>query len=103
MGRLGLPGFAPWIAAALCDIPAAAAERLVEQLVDAHLVDYSFMDDAAQVRYRLHDLIRIYAQERAGEQETRDDDVAATARVIAGWLGLAERLAEAHGWPDRRR
>jgi DNA-binding SARP family transcriptional activator len=95
MGRLGLPDFAPWIAAALCDVPVAAAERLVEQLVDAHLVDYSFVDGAAQVRYRLHDLIRIYAQERADEQETRDDDVAATARVIAGWLGLAERLAEA--------
>jgi DNA-binding SARP family transcriptional activator/tetratricopeptide (TPR) repeat protein len=95
LGRLGLPDFAPWVAAALAGVPVTVAERVVEQLVDAHLVDYSFVDGAAQVRYRLHDLIRIYAQERDGELETGDEERAATARVIAGWLGLVERLAKA--------
>jgi DNA-binding SARP family transcriptional activator/tetratricopeptide (TPR) repeat protein len=95
LGRLGLPDFAPWVAAALADVPLAAAERVVEQLVDVHLIDYSFVDGATQVRYRLHDLIRLYAQERAEQDENREDEIAAVTRVLAGWLWLADRLAEA--------
>jgi DNA-binding SARP family transcriptional activator/tetratricopeptide (TPR) repeat protein len=94
LGRLGVPDFPVWLAAALVDVPMSAAELLVEQLVDAHLLDYSYVDSAGQVRYRLHDLVRIYAREQADAQELRADEVAATSRVVGTWLALVERLAD---------
>jgi DNA-binding SARP family transcriptional activator/tetratricopeptide (TPR) repeat protein len=93
LGALGLPDFPSWVPAALLDVPAATAERLVEQLVDAHLVDYSYVDGAGQVRYRLHDLVRIFASEQAGK-DPEAGDAAATARVVGGWLWLVQRLAD---------
>jgi DNA-binding SARP family transcriptional activator len=93
LGALGLPDFPSWVPAALLDVPVATAERLMEQLVDAHLVDYSYVDDAGQVRYRLHDLVRIFAREQAGK-DPASADVAATGRVVGGWLWLVERQAD---------
>jgi DNA-binding SARP family transcriptional activator/tetratricopeptide (TPR) repeat protein len=94
LGRLGLPDFPAWVVAALVDLPEAPAERVVERLVDAHLVDYSYVDGAGQVRYRLHDLVRLYAREQAQRHETPAEDVAATSRVVSGWLWLVEQLAQ---------
>jgi DNA-binding SARP family transcriptional activator/tetratricopeptide (TPR) repeat protein len=94
LGSLGVPDFPLWLAAALVDVPVGAAELLVEQLVDAHLLDYSYVDSVGQLRYRLHDLVRIYAREQANAQESRADDVAATSRVAGTWLALVERLAD---------
>ena len=92
LGRLGLSDFRCWVVAALLDVDPATAEGVVEQLVDAHLVDYSFVDQTGQVRYRVHDLIRIYARERA-ERESEPGQLAAIERVITGWLATIERLA----------
>jgi DNA-binding SARP family transcriptional activator len=94
LGRLGVPDFPVWLVAALVDAPIGTAETLVEQLVDAHLLEYSYVDSVGQVRYRLHDLVRIYAREQADAQESRADDVAATSRVVGTWLALVERLAD---------
>jgi tetratricopeptide (TPR) repeat protein len=94
LGRLGVPDFPVWLAAALVDAPIGGTELLVEQLVDAHLLEYSYVDSVGQVRYRLHDLVRIFAREQADARESRADQVAATSRVIGTWLALVERLAD---------
>jgi hypothetical protein len=70
------------------------AEQVVEHLVDNHLVDYTFVDDAGQVRYRLHDLVRIYAREEAERRESEADLVASTARVAGGWAAVLELLRD---------
>jgi DNA-binding SARP family transcriptional activator/tetratricopeptide (TPR) repeat protein len=53
-----LPGdrFSAEVAAALADLPLAAAEDLVDGLVDVHLVE-----EPERGRFRLHDLLREYA------------------------------------------
>jgi DNA-binding SARP family transcriptional activator/tetratricopeptide (TPR) repeat protein len=94
LGRLGVRDFPLWLAAALVDVPLDTAELLVEQLVDAHLLEYSYVDSVGQVRYRLHDLVRIYAREQADAQEPRAEEVAATSRVVGTWLALVEQLAD---------
>jgi tetratricopeptide (TPR) repeat protein len=66
--RLGLipgPDFAPGVAAALMDGTPEEAERLLETLVDAHLVELA----ATPARYRLHDLLCLYARERAESED----------------------------------
>ncbi|GAA1371469.1 AfsR/SARP family transcriptional regulator [Catellatospora chokoriensis] len=86
---LRAPDFPGWTAAALLDCSTDEAEEILESLVDARLVDivqYPY----TSVRYRLHDLIRVYAAEKLGEEETDQDSAAALARVLGGWLALAE-------------
>ncbi len=71
LGRLGLPDFPGWVVTALLDADPATAETVIEQLVDAHLVDYTFVDETGSARYRLHDLIRIYAGNRPNATNRR--------------------------------
>ncbi|WBB79882.1 BTAD domain-containing putative transcriptional regulator [Micromonospora sp. WMMD882] len=87
------PDFPSWTAAALLDSSSAIeAEDILESLVDAQFVDIVQFPDAAP-RYRLHDLVRVYAAEKLAEVETDEERTAALARVLSGWLALAE---EAH-------
>lgn len=92
--RLGLVdtpgGFAPWLLAALGDCTLAAAEDLCEELVDAQLVQPLGTDLAGKTRYRFHDLVRLFARERAGTEEARDAVDAAVARVFGGLLAMAD-------------
>lgn len=92
LGHLGLADFRSWVVAYALDVEIGVAEQVVEHLVDNHLVDYTFVDDTGQVRYRLHDLVRIYAREEAERHETRADLVASTARVVGGWAAVLDRL-----------
>ncbi len=87
------PDFPGWAAAALLDTGLAEAEDLLENLVDAQVLDAIKYPAERVRRYRFHDLIRVYALEQlaAGEQPAERD--AALARYLGAWLALAE---EAH-------
>ncbi|MFI6318433.1 BTAD domain-containing putative transcriptional regulator [Nonomuraea sp. NPDC050556] len=93
--------FPGWIASALLD---AEADAQVEALVDARLLDESGLDATGHMRYRLHDLVRLFAEERAAE-EPRQVREAALARAFGGWLALAETAQEVTPyrsiWPAR--
>lgn len=90
LGTLDVPDFAGWVAAALLDLPVAAGEELVEALVDAQLVLIAGVDPAGQLRYRFHDLVRLYARELGGTEDDPDATTQALSRVFGAWLALAE-------------
>ncbi len=94
LGHLGLSDFRSWVLAYALDTDIRTAEQILEQLVDAHLVDYTYVDDNGQLRYRLHDLIRIYAREQAERHEARDALIAATRRVVEAWSAALSRLSQ---------
>lgn len=91
LGLLGVGDFASWIAAPLLDVPLADAERVVEHLVDARLLDPAGLDGTGQLRYRLHDLLRVYARERAEAEEPVAERSAAVTRTLGSWLWLVNR------------
>ncbi|GAA1745026.1 AfsR/SARP family transcriptional regulator [Nonomuraea bangladeshensis] len=93
LGHLGVPEFSPWVVAWLCDLGGTAAEVTVERLVDAQVVDFSRVDELGTLRYRLHDLVSIYARERAEVEESAEALASAVERVLGGWLALADRVA----------
>ena len=64
-------------AAALAGVPVDEAERLLEELLDAHLLDQHTVG-----RYTFHDLLRAFAAEKAANEETADGRAAATRRMI---------------------
>jgi DNA-binding SARP family transcriptional activator/tetratricopeptide (TPR) repeat protein len=90
LGLLAAPTVAAWVAAAVLDRPLATAQRLLDDLVDAHLVEVLGTDTAGQVRYRFHDLVRLYARERADAEEPAAERRAVVARALGAWLALAE-------------
>ncbi|MEV0589608.1 BTAD domain-containing putative transcriptional regulator [Nonomuraea sp. NPDC050310] len=88
LGLLGVPDFASWILAPLLGVSVDDAEEVLERLLDAQLVDGSTVDATGQMRYRLHDLLRVFAAERAGEDDPAAEREAAVTRVLGSWLWL---------------
>jgi DNA-binding SARP family transcriptional activator len=91
LGVIRAPDFAPWVLSALLDVPLAEAEDLLESLVDAQLVE---VDVGDHVRYRLHDLLRVYAWERLAADESEGERRAAIKRFLGASLWLVERASE---------
>ncbi|MEU2910007.1 helix-turn-helix domain-containing protein [Streptomyces massasporeus] len=95
-----LPGgdFGAAPAAVLADVPLADAEDLLEELLEAGLLMTSRQD-----RYRLHDLLRLYAASRRRAEDGEEVSLAARSR-LRHWLldtaVLAGRWHEPdHGMP----
>ncbi|MFD4631053.1 BTAD domain-containing putative transcriptional regulator [Streptomyces sp. NPDC058284] len=95
LGLLAAPDVASWVVAALLDAPESEAERVVEQLIDAQLLHCSLVDRADQPRYRPHDLVRVYAAERAEAEDTPAERAAAVGRALGAGLWLTGRVASA--------
>jgi len=98
LGLLDVPGFASWVPATLLDCPDQEGQAYLESLVDAQLVTISGIDTTGQARYRFHDLVRLYARERAEAEEEPAELLRATTRAFGAWLWLAEQAMEhVHG------
>ncbi|MFD3662334.1 BTAD domain-containing putative transcriptional regulator [Streptomyces sp. NPDC058659] len=100
MGFFGLPEFSPWVVGRLLDIPEPEAQRLLELLVDTQLVTFAGVDRTGLWRYRLHDLVRIFAREQAEASESAFELFEAVARVFRGWISLLHRIAASSPSPQ---
>jgi tetratricopeptide (TPR) repeat protein len=85
---LGLhPGtsFGTRLAAAVTGLSHGRARRSVDELSAAHLIT-----ETERGQYRFHDLIRLYASERAKTDEATTDRDAATHRIVDWYLAIAD-------------
>ncbi|MBM9505123.1 AfsR/SARP family transcriptional regulator [Actinacidiphila acididurans] len=71
-------------AAAVLDLDPYATEELLEALVDISLIE-----SAAPARYRFHDLLRLYARERAEHDESDITRCEALSRLLDFYLASA--------------
>ncbi|MFH9349046.1 AfsR/SARP family transcriptional regulator [Kitasatospora sp. NPDC017646] len=85
-----LPDAPAWIAAALLDTDPVTAEDTLDLLVEAQVMDIVQYPNRPGPRYRFHDLVRAYAHEQLVATETATERQAALARMLGGWLALAE-------------
>lgn len=74
------PDSGPELAAALGGLPADTAEDALDELVERGLVQSGFT-----TRYRLHDLIRLFARRRLEQEEPADERGALETRAV-DWL-----------------
>lgn len=96
LGLLGVPDFASWVGAALIDAGPDGitdAEDLIEQLVDAQLLEVVGSAGPA-TRYRFQDLLRLFAWECAQAEESPEERTAALERAYGSWLHLADAARE---------
>ncbi|MQA04122.1 MAG: hypothetical protein GEV07_15805 [Streptosporangiales bacterium] len=77
--------FPDWMPAPLLDVDEDTGRDLLDDLAGAHLVEH-----AGQAGYRMHDLVRLVAEERLRDEEPAAATAAARQRLWQAWLGLAE-------------
>jgi hypothetical protein len=82
LGLLDVPDVAPWMLSALLDVPAGEADNIMEHLADAQLLDAIGEDASRQIRYRVHDLLRLFAREGLAIEDTLGTRRAALERTI---------------------
>lgn len=88
LSLVGAGNFASWVGAPLLDADIEDAEDLLQQLMAAHLVEATLLDEET-VRFHLHDLVRIFAVERCAEDESTADRLDAMRRLLRCWLFIA--------------
>ena len=88
-GLLGLSEAPIWLFGALLDT--ADYDDVVDELIDAGLLQQAGIDAVGQLRYRMHDLLRDYARQRA-QQRGPEICRGAAARVVHSWTLLADTL-----------
>jgi transcriptional regulator with XRE-family HTH domain/tetratricopeptide (TPR) repeat protein len=87
LGRLHVRSVTAWNVGFLLGVDHAQALRTLDALVDARLVDMGPIDTFGESRYRLHDLLRLFAREMpVNEVQWRS----ALLRIVGSWLTLAE-------------
>ena len=79
-----------WAPAPLLDIPVADALEVMEDLVEAQLLERAARGSSNGTEYRFHALVREYAQERLAAEESPDEQREALARLGGAFLALAE-------------
>lgn len=97
IGAMPTSSFTAGSVAAMTDLDPAQCARIIESLVDLSLVE-----PMTPGRYRLHDLLRLYA---AGRANAEDDLTARDAAVdrLLGWYLAAADTADRLIVPGRRR
>ncbi|WP_204000337.1 ATP-binding protein [Micromonospora lutea] len=95
LSQFDVPDFPVWLAAAVLECPFEQAAEHLETLVDAQLLAVGGTDNAGQIRFLYHDLVRLFAAECAVAEESEEATAQALVRGLGTWVTLAERMAPA--------
>ncbi|ANN15350.1 SARP family transcriptional regulator [Amycolatopsis orientalis] len=94
IGRCRTLDLPAWAVSTLIDDTADEnADEAIDELVEASLLDPTGLDPTGEQRFRVHDLVRVFATELGREQETRAERVATVAKVSDAALCLADTAA----------
>ncbi|MGY5309152.1 ATP-binding protein [Nocardia gipuzkoensis] len=93
MLALTAASFPAWNLVALLDTVLHRAEQLLENLVDAQLVEIAGLDATGVVRYRLHDLIRVFARECSARHDSDEARRHAARRLISDYTTAVHTAA----------
>ncbi|QHC25637.1 AfsR/SARP family transcriptional regulator [Streptomyces sp. GS7] len=99
LALLALSESAEWVAAPILGLPSARTENLLEELVDARLIELMDTDRFGQLRYRMHDLVRLYAVEQGRVEGSGAGSGAGAAGVAMGALASAPGALHSAGHP----
>jgi tetratricopeptide (TPR) repeat protein len=90
---LNAPDFTAQTAGLLLGLDLGHAEEVLDQLVDAQLIESGIRDATGSVRFRYHDLLRVFARERL----EAEDDASERSTFLRAGLSAYARLGQ---WAD---
>jgi DNA-binding SARP family transcriptional activator/tetratricopeptide (TPR) repeat protein len=96
LALLDMPVFSSWLSAPLLDQPLAVAEDLLDELVNAQLIEVVMSGSGLESQYRFHALIRVFARERLAAQEIVSDRRDALERALGALFYLAEQARSSY-------
>ncbi|MEO3742598.1 tetratricopeptide repeat protein [Plantactinospora sp. B5E13] len=88
-----VPDFPAWLAALLLARSVDEVTDQLEALVDAQLLTVTGPDLAGQLRYRFHDLVRLFGRREAETHRLTERPADVLLRGFGGWLAVAEEMA----------
>jgi tetratricopeptide (TPR) repeat protein len=94
LGHLSASDFGGWICGPLMNTDTLTAIDLLDELVDARLVEVE-RGRGSSARFKVHDLIRAYSRELLDLQEDAAEREQTIQRLVGSWLFLAERAHRA--------
>ncbi|HKS44750.1 MAG TPA: BTAD domain-containing putative transcriptional regulator [Amycolatopsis sp.] len=80
-----------WAVTALINHP--AADGLIEELVESSLLQPIGVDRTGEPRFRLHDMVRLYAAELGATMDSGADRIASVRGLVDAAIGLADAAA----------
>ncbi|MGH3919012.1 MAG: tetratricopeptide repeat protein [Pseudonocardiaceae bacterium] len=87
------PAITPVVIAAVADVLPAQGKQLLRELVDHNLLEQlSIAGVPGGPRYRIHDLVRLYARERADAEEPPVERAAAVDRLAGSYLAIMREV-----------
>ncbi|MEV0269579.1 BTAD domain-containing putative transcriptional regulator [Hamadaea sp. NPDC050747] len=91
-GDLQVHELSVWQTAALMNQSLDEAEELLDQLFESQLVGVHGRELTGHARYRMHDLVRLFAQEQAARITGSTEANSARQRAFGGWLAIVETM-----------
>jgi transcriptional regulator with XRE-family HTH domain/tetratricopeptide (TPR) repeat protein len=86
--------FSAWLLVPLADIAAEEAAAVADRLATHHLLEIIGTDPAGEPRYRLHDLVRFFAAERALREDDERERRRTVERALGLWLVVSECIRD---------
>jgi DNA-binding SARP family transcriptional activator len=93
LAELDVPRFPSWVVASALAVSVKEAEKLIDTLVDARLLEVAVPGGAPWGCYRFHNLVRTVAREQTVRTATQATRRAVLGHTLGAWLALA---GEAH-------
>jgi DNA-binding SARP family transcriptional activator len=101
LALLDTPIFSSWVSAPLLgQDQVRQSEDVLDDLVNAQLIEVTGNGRESHSQYRFHDLIRVFARERLAAEETKTEQTAALERALGALLQIADEASFRHSGRD---
>lgn len=94
LALVNLPSFSAWILAPLVPAEITDATASADRLAEHRLLDIAGTDPSGEPRYRVHDLVRLFALQRLHHDDDEPVRRAALRRALGLWLVAADTITD---------
>jgi transcriptional regulator with XRE-family HTH domain/tetratricopeptide (TPR) repeat protein len=95
LGIVDLPSLSAWVLGPLLDTDVSDTDATADRLAERRLLDIVGADPSGRSRYRVHDLVRLFALGRLRDDCDEPARLAALERALGMWLTVAETVTDA--------
>jgi transcriptional regulator with XRE-family HTH domain/tetratricopeptide (TPR) repeat protein len=95
LSLVDVPSLSAWVLAPLVNDEKVDSSAIADRLAERRLLDVVGTDPSGEPRYRVHDLVRLFALQRLHDDSDEQTRLAALQRALGLWLVVAETITDA--------